>query len=53
MLGVSAMGVYIASPILRDDSVGRQDMNITYYNSMFGIMKGSSNFLWGGGLCLL
>ena len=53
LLGAGDMGFYIAYSILRDDSVGRQDMKITHYDSMFGLMKYASNSLWGGGLCLL
>ena len=53
LFGAGAMGVYIASPILRYDSVGRQYIKITYCDSMLGMMKGVSNSLWDGGLCLL
>ena len=48
-----AMGVYIASPILKDDSVGCQYMQITHYESMVGLMKDVLNGIWDRGLCLL
>ena len=47
LLGAGAMGVYITSPILRDDSIGSQDMQITHYDSMIGLMKDVSNGLLG------
>ena len=53
LLGKGALRVYIASPILWGDSVGLQDMDITHYDSMFGVMKDVSNGLWDAGLCLL
>ena len=43
MLGAGAVGVYIASPILRDDSVSLQDIKSTHYESMVGFMKNLSN----------
>ena len=45
LLGSGDMAVYIASPILKDDSGSRQDMQITHYDSMVGFMKGVSNGL--------
>ena len=53
LLGAGAMGDFITSLIPMDDSVGCQDMNITHYNSIFGLMKDVSNGLWDGGLCLI
>ena len=53
LLGAWAMGFYIASPILRGDTVGLQDMDITNHNSMFGVMKDILDGLWDEGLCLL
>ena len=43
LLGAGARGVYIVSPILRNDYVGLQDMKITHYASMFGLIKDVSN----------
>ena len=45
MLGEGDVGVYFASPFLRDDSVGLQDMEITHLDSIFGVMKDASNGL--------
>ena len=53
MLGVGDVGVYIASSILKSDYVGLQDMEITHYDSMSGVMKDVSNGLLDKGLCLL
>ena len=47
------MGVYIASTILRGDSIGLQDMEITHHDSMFGVMKDVSNGLWDAVFCIL
>ena len=47
------MRFLIASPILRDHSVGCQDMDINGYDSMVGLIKAVSSGLWGGALCLL
>ena len=44
---------HIASPILRDHSVGCQDTEINGYDSMVGLIKAVSSGLWGGALCLL
>ena len=38
-MGTGAVGVYIASPILKGDCVGLQDMDITRYDSVFGVMN--------------
>ena len=53
LLGAGDLGFYIASPILRVDSVGLQDMEMTHYDSMFGMMKDVSNGLWYTGFFLL
>ena len=53
LLGAVAMVVYITSPILRDDSVGRQDMQITHYDSIVDLIKDVANGLWDGGLSVL
>ena len=53
LLCAGDMGVYIASPILMDDSVGCQYMQITHFDSIVGLMKDLSNGLWDIGLCLL
>ena len=53
LLSAGTMGFYIASPILRNDYVGRQDIQITQYDSMADLMKDVSNDLWDGGLCLI
>ena len=53
LLGADFMGVYITSTILRDHSVGCQDMKITRYDSMVGLMKDVSSGLWDQSLCLL
>ena len=53
LLCAGDVGVYIASPILSNDSVGLQDINITHYDSMFGLIKDVSNCLWDAGLCLI
>ena len=45
LLGAGTMGVYINSTILRDHSVGCQDMEITRYDSMVGLMKDVSSGL--------
>ena len=37
--GYRGRGVYIASPILKGDCVGLQDMDITRYDSVFGVMN--------------
>ena len=47
------MGLYSASTILGVDTVGLQDMGITHYDSMFGVIKDVSDVLWDSGLCLL
>ena len=39
LLGAGSMGVYIASPILRYPSIGRQDMYITCYDIMVCLIK--------------
>ena len=43
----------MASPILRGDTIGLKDMDITHYDSIFGVMKDESDGLWDSGLCLL
>ena len=53
LLGAGAMGVYIDYPILRGHSVCHQDMDITCYDSMVGLMKDVSNGLWDGGFCVI
>ena len=53
LLCAGAVGLYIASPIPRGDSVGLQDVEITHYAIMFGVMKDVSNVLWGASLCLI
>ena len=53
LLGERAMGIYITSPILRINSFGLQNMDITHYDSMFGVMKNVLDGLWNAGLCLL
>ena len=53
LLVTGAMGVYIASLILRDHSVGLQYMKIIRYDSMVSLMKDVSSDLWDGVLCLL
>ena len=53
LLGAGDLGFYIASPILRGDSVGLQDMEMTHYDSMFGMMKDVSTGLWDTGFFLL
>ena len=53
LLGAGTMGVYIDYPILRDHSVGHQDMDITCYDSMVDLIKDVSNGLWDVGLCVL
>ena len=53
LLGAGSIGVYIAYPVLRDHSVGCQDMEISRYYSMVGLMKDVSSGLWDGELCLL
>ena len=53
LLGAGPVGVCIESTVLRGDSVGLQDMEITHYDSMFGVTKDVSNGLWDAGLCLL
>ena len=53
LLCTGDMGVYIASPILKDDSVGCQYMQITHFDSIVGLMKDLSNGLWDRGLCLI
>ena len=53
LLGAGDMRVLIASPILRDHSVGCQDMDITRYGSTVCLMKNVSSGLWDGELCLL
>ena len=47
------MGVYIASPILRDNSVGHQEMDINRYDRMVVLIKDVSSGLWDEALCLL
>ena len=39
LLGARAVGVYITSPILRSNYFGLQNIEITHYDSMFGVMK--------------
>ena len=53
LLVAGTMLVYISSPILRDHSVGRQDMEINRYISMVGLMKDVSSGLCYGALFLL
>ena len=53
LLVTEVVGVYIDSPILRGDYVGLQDMDITPYGSMFGVIKDASNSLWDVELCLI
>ena len=53
LLGAGSVGVYIASPIMRGDTVGLQDMEIPHYDSTLGVMKGVLDGLWDAGLCLL
>ena len=48
LLGAGSIGVYIAYPVLRDHSVGCQDMEISRYDSMVGLMKDVSSGLWDG-----
>ena len=38
---------------MRGDSVGLQDIDITQYESMFGVMKDVLGVLWDAVLCLL
>ena len=53
LLGEGALGFHIDSTILRKNCFGLQNMEITNYYSMFGVMKYVSDGLWGEGLCLL
>ena len=53
LLGAGEVGFYIDSTIHRGDSVGIQDMEITHYDSMFGVMEDGSNGSWDVGLCQL
>ena len=53
LLVAGSLGVYITPPILRGDTVGLQDMEITHYDSMFGVEKDVLGSLWDAGLCLL
>ena len=46
LLGAGSMVVYISSPILRNHSVGRQDMENTRYDSMVGLIQDVSSGLW-------
>ena len=39
LLGEGAVGLYISSPVLSSNSFGLQKMEITHYDSMFGVMK--------------
>ena len=53
LLGAGAMIFHIASQILRDHSLGCQDMEINGYDSMVGLIKDVSSGLWVRALCLL
>ena len=53
LLGAGAVGVYIAYTTLRGNTVGTKDMEITHYDSIFGLMKDISDGLWDAGFCLL
>ena len=53
LLGAGSVGVYIASPIFRSNFFGIQNMDITRYESMFGLTKDVLDGLWDAGLCLL
>ena len=53
LLGKGGVGVYIASNILRSNSFGLKNMDITQYDSMFGVMKDVPDGLWYAGLCLI
>ena len=50
LLGAGDVGFYIASPFLRVNTVGLQDMEIMHYDSIFGVMKDESDGLWDSGL---
>ena len=50
LLGAGVVGVYIAFPVLRGNSFGLKNMEITHYDIMFGVMKDVSDSLWYAGL---
>ena len=53
LLGEGDVVVYIASTIMRGDTVDLQDMKIMHYDIMFGVMKDVLDGLWDAGLCLI
>ena len=53
LLGKWTVGFYIASPILRRNSFGLQNMEMNQYDSIFDVMKDVLEGLWYAGLSLL
>ena len=47
------MEVYINSPILRSNYLGLQNMEITPYDIVFGVMEDVLDVSWDTGLCQL